>query len=508
MMQPAKRVFLNTIAQYIRAAVNIFLALFSTRFVLEALGKSDYGTYSVVASVVAMLGFLTNALVVTTQRHLSFYQGNGKLDFVKQIFSNSLFLHLVIAVAICAILASLTHPIINDWLIIESSRLEIAKYILWLTILMLFCSIMTSPFKATLVARENIVYISIIEMCDGILKFGFSVWLLYIDGDKLLIYGLVMALIQVFQLVAISAFGLIKYPECSLIIHRKDISKKCINLIFNFAGWTLYSAGCIIGRNQGMSVVFNRFFGTAINASYGIAMQVAGNVQFLAQAILNAMSPQIVKTESGKDRQSMLRMAEVASKYSFLMIAMIGIPIIFEMPEILRIWLKDVPDYAIVFCRFILLASICDQITIGLGTANQAIGDIRNYSLVINTIKLITILVSSLLLYCGYSVTVVMWSYLIIECICAIARLPFLKCTAGLSIRQYTKNVMIPIIPSIIVLVITGYIMTNYIDCPLRFIYTFLVSVIANVVALWFFVLKNNEKLLISQLCKKALKKS
>ena len=185
-----------------------------------------------------------------------------------------------------------------------------------------------------------------------------------------------------------------------------------------------------------MSVVFNRFFGTAINASYGIAMQVAGNVQFLAQAILNAMSPQIVKTESGKDRQSMLRMAEVASKYSFLMIAMIGIPIIFEMPEILRIWLKDVPDYAIVFCRFILLASICDQITIGLGTANQAIGDIRNYSLVINTIKLITILVSSLLLYCGYSVTVVMWSYLIIECICAIARLPFLKCTAGLSIRQ------------------------------------------------------------------------
>ena len=507
-MQPAKRVFLNTIAQYTRAAVNIFLALFSTRFVLEALGESDYGTYSLVASVVAMLGFLTNALVTTTQRHLSFYQGNGDHDFVKQIFTNSLFLHLIIAFAICIVLTALTQPIITEWLIIEETRLEVAKYILWLTILMLFCSIMTSPFKATLVARENIVYISIIEMCDGILRFVLAVWLLYVESDKLLTYGFIMTSIQVFSLVALAAYSIVKYPECTLTIRKKDINKGCIKLIFNFAGWTLYSTGCIIGRNQGMSIVLNRFFfSTVINASYGIAMQVAGNVQFLAQAILNAMSPQIVKSESGKDRQSMLRMAEDASRYSFLMIAMIGIPIIFEMPEILRIWLEDVPDKSVLFCRFILLASICDQITIGLGTANQAIGDIRNYSLVINSIKLTTILTSSLLLYFGYSVTIVMWGYLIIECICAAARLPFLKYTAGLSIRHFSKNVIVPIIPSVIALVATGYVMTNYIECPLRFIYTFFITIIVNLITLWFCILKDNEKRLILELCKKTLRK-
>lgn len=67
-------------AQYLRSAINILLSLYSTRIILSALGMEDYGLYAVVAGVVVMLGFLTNALIQTTQRFIAYHHGQGDRD--------------------------------------------------------------------------------------------------------------------------------------------------------------------------------------------------------------------------------------------------------------------------------------------------------------------------------------------------------------------------------------------------------------------------------------------
>ena len=76
-MESSKRIFVNTLAQYTRSLINIGLSLYTVRLILKALGQSDYGIYMLVAGVVSMLGFITNAMVITTQRHLSYYYGLG-----------------------------------------------------------------------------------------------------------------------------------------------------------------------------------------------------------------------------------------------------------------------------------------------------------------------------------------------------------------------------------------------------------------------------------------------
>ena len=103
-MEPVKRIIVNTGAQYAKALVNICLSLYSTRLVLDALSVSDYGIYAVVAGVVAMLGFMTNALVVTTQRYISYYYGYGTVADVRKLFANSLFLHIVIGLVLVLLL--------------------------------------------------------------------------------------------------------------------------------------------------------------------------------------------------------------------------------------------------------------------------------------------------------------------------------------------------------------------------------------------------------------------
>ena len=96
-MNPSKRVLVNTIVQYGRTLINTCLSLYTVRVVLQVLGQDDYGIYSLVGGIIAMLGFVTNAMIVTTQRHLSYSYGKAEEIESQVMFSNSVLLHFAIS---------------------------------------------------------------------------------------------------------------------------------------------------------------------------------------------------------------------------------------------------------------------------------------------------------------------------------------------------------------------------------------------------------------------------
>lgn len=496
-MTSSQRILVNTSAQYIRTIINVALSLYSTRLILAALGQTDFGIYSVVAGVVAMLSFMTNALISTTQRYLSFNHGKGDKEKIYQVFGNSVLLHILLGVGLFAILCAVTRPIVYSMLHIEPGR-EIAAIVVYLSAaLMLLFTFITAPFRSLFIARENIVYISIIDVLDGILKLLIAIFLTYVVSyDKLILYSALLIGIALFNFGAFAFYALRHFEECH-IPRWKEWDKHYIKDLSGFAGWTIYSTGCIIVRVQGIAVILNRFFGSAMNAAYGIAQQVAGATNFIAQSVLNAMSPQIVKAEGGANRERMLHLSESASKYATLLMAMVVIPLIFEMPAILDFWLHDVPDSAVMFCQFVLAASVCDQLTIGLGIANQAIGQIRNYSLVINTIKVLTLPAAWICLHVGLAVESTMYCYLGMEIICALARLPFLKITAGLSIWEFIKHVFFRSLIPIGMMTAGCYAMIEWIDIPYRFALTLLVSTAIGGLAIWLFALSKHERVVL-----------
>lgn len=495
-MDKNKRIVYNTLAQHIRAVLSIGMSLFSTRYILMALGNSDFGIFSLIGSTVAMLGFITNALVVTTQRHLSFSHGAGQEAETKAIFSNSMFVHLMMGIVLVIALMALEPILFNGILEIEANRMASAQHVYFVVILMLFLSLITAPFRALFIARENIIYISIIDTLDGVLRLTLAILLLYVNTDKLITYTWMMLSISVFNLLAFSLYAKRHFPETCLLPQRKDISKQTIMKILDFAGWTCYSTGCIIGRTQGMAIVLNSFFGTIINAAYGIASQVLNSIQFVSQAILNAMSPQIIKAEGKNEHSHMLSLAQQSCKYSFLLLALIVIPVSFEISSILTLWLGKIPSTTAEICRFVLITSLIDQTTIGLGIANQATGNIRNYSLTINTIKVMTLPIAYLALHEGYGLSAAMWCYVIVEGVCALTRLPFLKYSAGLSIRKFARQVFAKLIPSTLCILATSYLCTHFIHSlsGFRFLLTVMLSALAGLVCIWATAMDKQER--------------
>lgn len=493
-MEPTKRIILNTSVQYAKAILTTILSLFSMRIILEAIGISDYGIFSVVGGVIAMLGFITNALVITTQRYVSYYYGRQRTALVKKFFVNSFFLHIVLGLSIVCIMLLIKGWLMNDFLNIASERLETAKSVYDITVAILFTTVITAPFKAIYIARENIVFISIIEMADAILKFALAFMLLYIEADKLLIYVLILAGIQTLNFLVFAIYANIKFSECTLKISKRDINKRYIFQLLGFAGWTTYSMGAVTARNQGTAVILNHFFGTTINAAYGIAYQVFGAISFVSTSILNAMNPQIMKAEGTKNRQKVFELAEKESKYSTMLLIITLVPLMLEMPSVLQAWLKEVPPYCTLFCNTVLLSFICDQMTAGLNTINQAIGKIKVYTLLMYTPKLAYLLIILVLFLNGGTIAEAMTIYIIIEIVVALLRIPYIHYTTGMNIKQYISHVILPLLPLVILACTASAMCILLFHAKYRFLITGVFSMLISTITSWICVLDRNER--------------
>ena len=258
-MNPSTRLVVNTIAQNVRTIINVVLSLYSTRIVMQALGVSDYGIYMLVAGIVTLLPYLVNALITTTQRHLSFAFGQGDTTEVKLIFANSYLLHWLFGGLLSLLAISLVSLIFNHgFLNIEAEKLLESKYVYLLVLTAVFFTFITAPFRSLLIAHENIVYISIVDVLDGILKLSLVFCLFLVEDYRLPLYALIMAFIQFFNLLMLSIYSKLHYKECILVpsirLFKKEVTKK----IIGFATWTLYGTLCIYFRNQGLAVVLNR----------------------------------------------------------------------------------------------------------------------------------------------------------------------------------------------------------------------------------------------------------
>ena len=505
-MNSNTRIIINTIAQYAKAVINICLSLYSTRLILEALSISDYGIYSVVGSVVAMLGFITNALVVTTQRYVSFYHGKGDISFVGKIFANSLMLHVVFGLVIGLFLILMKGWIFNGVLNIPPPRIDIAASIYSITIVTLFVTIITAPFKALFIARENIVFISAVEVCDGILKLVFAIALLHVNTDHLLTYGYMMCTIQILNLIAFAVYSSMRFEECHLRVRLADLSRDILLHLTGFAGWTIYSTGTIAARNQGTAITINHFAGTMANAAYGVAAQINAAVFFISSSIVNAMNPQIMKAEGEGNRKRVLKLANQESKYSTILLSIAAIPIITVLPEILSVWLKDVPAHSAMFCSFTLATCLVDQTTIGLNAVNRAQGKIGLYTLIMFTPKLFCLPIGWWLLSTGHSLRSIMWVIFIIEAFTAACRLPFLKATAGLDITDYLRHVLLPITLLAGSLILFSWGCTQLIHFSMRFLLILPLSALFGLCIAWVTCLSDKERHFIIDMLKSRMK--
>ncbi|MBX2921983.1 MAG: oligosaccharide flippase family protein [Chitinophagaceae bacterium] len=501
-MRAANKVALNTGILYGRMLVTMGISLYSTRLVLDALGSTDFGIFSLVAGVIAMLSFLNAAMTTSTQRYLSYHQGKKDVAMQRKVFANSLWLHFLIGGGLVLVLEAIGFFLFDGFLNIPLDRVETAKIIYHFMSATVFFTVLAVPFNGSLTAHENMLWIAIVNIIETLLKLGIAFILFSITSDKLLIYGLLTSVISIVCFVLYAVFCFRKYEECSFEA-LKLVDKKMLRELTSFAGWNLFGSLCALGKVQGLAVLLNLFFGAVVNAAYAIAYQVSSQLNFFSATLLRALNPQIMKSEGANDRKRMLRLSMIASKFCFFLLAFVAIPCIFEMETILAVWLKNVPDYTATFCRLILIGTLTNQLTVGLQSAAQATGKIKFYQIVIGGFSLLNLPLSYLMLYFHFPAYSVLISFILIEAIACTMRLFFLRSLAGLSIKEYFNRVFLKEAIPVLLMVATCYLITIVFEPDYRFLITAFTSVVVCLVGIYFWGLCSDEKYTIHQLLEK-----
>ncbi len=441
-MKSANKVFINTAILYGQMLLSMAIALYSSRVVLNVLGHMNYGIYNLIAGVIILLSFLNAAMTVSTQRYLSYYLGKGLKEKLQIVFNTSVILHLIIGIIISIILLVssyfLFHYIIN---IPNESRAD-AILVYFTLVLSTFVSIITVPYDAILNSHENMMVVSIIQIIDSLSRLTIAVILIYYFDNKLISYSILIAVLAIVIAVIKRFYCRLKYFETKINL-AKYFERKLFKEMFKFAGWNFFGAFSMLAKNQGLAIILNSFHGAKINASYAIANQVDAQLKNFSTYILKAINPQIAISEGRKDRDRMLKLSMIASKFAFLLLSFIAIPIIIEMPYILKIWLINVPPYAIEFCRFILIATMINLLSVGIQSAIQSVGIIKNYQIGISIILLLNIPIAFILLKINLSPPAVLFGVISIEVVAFLFRLLAAKRLTGMPIYEYLKYVVI-----------------------------------------------------------------
>ena len=372
-----RRIAKNAVMLYIRMFLAMVVGLYTSRVVLNVLGVEDYGIYGVVGGVIAMLGFLNASMSGATSRFLTYELGKGDKKRLAETFSSALIVHMGIALIVLLFAETVGLWFVMHKLVIPAERMGAAHWVYQLSILSSMLAITQVPYNALIIAHEEMDIYAWVEILHVVLKLLIVYVLVIGHMDKLKLYAVLVLAVGAFIMMVYRLYCLRHFKESRFHwIWDKSILKPMLN----FSWQTIIAHMSFSFRQQGTNFALNMVFGVIVNAASGIASTVNGIISQFSANIIAAFNPQIIKQYAQGDFKSSCRLIISASKYSTLLILLIIIPFEFEAEQILRLWLGQVPQYAVHFNRLMmlsLLTCVTNPVYIGL-TAN---GNIKSYSL-------------------------------------------------------------------------------------------------------------------------------
>ena len=501
-MTDNKRIAKNTLYLYIRMFLTMGVGLFTSRIVLQKLGETDYGIFTIVGGVASLFTVLSSSLSGATSRFITVEI--GRKDYIKlnKIFNIALVSHIVIAIVVIILT-----EVIGIWLLynemkIPADRLTAAFWVFQLSNLTMLFSLTQVPYDATIVAHEDIKIFAQVGIADTIIKLTIALLLYYAPFDKLIYYASLLCIHQVGKIIFYRLYCIKKYKETRINfckewgLYFSMIKYACADMI-----------GCLstMAQGQGLNLLLNIFFGPAVNAARGIAYTIQGIITQFGNNFMTAVRPQIIKNYATGNIKAMFKLVYRSSCFSFYLMLLLSIPACFETNYVLSLWLGQYPAHTIDFFKLIVILCLIQTIKTPRSTIYHATGNLKFVNITVGTILCTAFPLAYLFLKLGGGPNCVFWAANITMVMSEIASVFILKRYVDYSIIDYSKEVYGRCITVAAISIAVTYLLYDkfFEEGLLRVISTTLISTLSIATsALLFGVNKSDRTLLL-----KALKK-
>lgn len=504
-----KTIAKNTLYLYARLVFNVIVGLITSRIVLKSLGIEDYGIYNLVGGFVTLLSMLTFSISGTCQRFIVFELGRGDTKRLSETFCT-----ITILIISLSLIFYILAGFIGSWFIVNvlnipTGKTDIAIFVFLCSLAMFCLQLLVMPYTSLVVAHEKMSFYAFMSVLESIGKLLVVIFLTYLSSNKLIFYSLSLVGISVCNLLIYVFYNRKYFKESKLYwIFRKDIFKE----IMSFTLWIGFGAGSGLLKDQGGSILLNVFFGVSLNAACGIANQVKSVISQLSNNLGLAISPQITKSYSSGNIDRSIKLTFLLAKAQTLLVLLVALPIILETVNVLNLWLGDVPNYAIVFVRCILILGVIQTLEQSYGPLFFAIGRVKLFQIKASIITLIVLPITYISYYFDFHPA----SYYIIcigiELVLFVYGYCFLNKEINFPINLFLFNVVFKIITAILITVIcyfvvgqlTKFIVNDYFQMGVNIVTCLIFFVSFS----FFIVLEKKERFLVLEFVKsKVLRK-
>ena len=438
-----KRIAKNTLLLYVRMLFMMVIGLYTSRVILDKLGEVDFGIYNVVGGFVTMFTVISGAMTTATQRFLSFEIGKGKDGNVKGIFSTMIYIHLFLALIILLLGEVVGVWFINTHMNFPSERYGAANWVFQLSLFVFILDVINVPYNGALIAYEKMSAFAYFSIFDAVFKLVICYVITLTPYDKLVVYAALIAAIQVSLLAMYFFYCRVKFKDCRFTgKYNKEYGKN----VGSFVSWNLIGSFAGIAKEQGVNVVLNMFFGPAVNAARGVAYQVLSKLNGFVINFQMAMNPQIIKNYASAELDNMYKLVFRGAKFSYLLLLTLSLPIVIEAPLILNLWLKEVPNYTVIFLQIAIFTALINTLSNPLIVTMHATGKVRDYQIVVGGLSLFTLPLVWVALKMGTAPYMAMVIAFAVEFVCHFARLYMLVRSIKFPMMAFIKDVTLRVI--------------------------------------------------------------
>lgn len=501
-----KRIVLNTIATYGRSMFGVVCGVFSTRWVLEALGQEDFGLYGVVGSMVMFIAFLNIQFASAIGRFYAFVIGKAQiqsesifaLEECRSWFSTGVFIHTFLPLALVLIGYPFgVYAMRQGLLSIPSDRLSDCIWLWRIVCLSTFIGMINVPFQAMYVAKQYIAELTIYSFIQTIVRTALIYYMVCNPGEWLVRYGWIMCLTAVMPQMVISFRALYVFKECRFRF-RSAISLSRILQLGSFAFWQGIGGLGFLASHQAMSVLINNYYGACTAGSFSVSQTVSGEAASLTGALQGAFTPAITTMYGAGDMELARKMAFRVCKVGTLLTLMFGLPMAIEIEEILIMWLKDPPPNSAAMCVCTIVFIVIEKLTCGHLVLINASGQVAKSQALRGVLRMSAILMALLAAVLNFSAPIAIVALPISAIIVDIGDVWIARSKVRMGIVEWARHIVIPIAIVTFISLCAGLLPRCFL--PISFtrlaISTF-ITLFVLIVLVWHIVLDGSERIAI-----------
>lgn len=488
-----KRIAKNTLLLYFRTIIIMLVSLYTSRVILNVLGVEDYGIYNVVGGFVAMFSMISGALSASISRFITFELGRGDKKRLNQVFSMSVNIQVVITLIVLLIGGSLGGWFLNEKMNIPVERMAAANWVLYCSLLMFCTNLISIPYNACIIAHEHMNAFAYVSILDAFLKLAVCYMITISPFDKLASYAVLLAVAALVIRMVYGVYCKRHFVECH---YRWSKNTLLLKQMFGFSGWSFLTNTCNIFNTQGVNILINMFFGVALNAARGVANQVEGAIMQFVYNFTMALNPQITKNYAVGNTSEMFKLVCRGAKFSYFLLLLFAMPMMFEAEQVLTLWLKIVPDHAVVFLRLTIIGSMINMLGNTGYTACMATGNIRRYVIIISGIGCLVFPLTWIAFKLGFSAASAYIVFILVYIGVTSGRLYVMKGLLQFPPMMFVKDVVLKIATVTIVAVIVPLLIFKQMDSTfLRLVVTILVCTLSTCICIYTIGLTRNERI-------------